>query len=214
MKLQTRIALACLIAIGLGACTQGGEKLDGREMPARSAPAQPGTESLEPANGGPLDLAGVAFLPPEAWEDHGPSGMRKASFSFGPIDGDTDAAEVTVFYFGSGQGGDIESNIRRWVGQMDPPEGKAIEEIVLRSKIETPTGFVLHVVEVDGIFQRSMGGGPMTGGRTKAFPGWRMVGAIIEAPEGNVFFKLVGPDATARAMEESYRAMLGAAEKI
>ena len=78
----------------------------------------------------------------------------------------------------------------------------------------TPTGLVQHVVEVDGIYQRSMGGGPITGGRTKAYPGWRMVGAIIEAPEGNVFFKLVGPAATARTMEASYRAMLAAATKI
>lgn len=214
MKSHARVALACLFTIGLSACTQGGEKLDGHEMPARSAPAQPGTQSLEPGGAGPLVLAGVAFLPPEAWAAHGPSGMRKASFTFGPVDGDNDAAEVTVFYFGSGQGGDIESNIRRWVGQMDPPEGKAIEEIVLRSRMETKTGFVMHVVEVDGIYQRSMGGGPMTGGRTKPYPGWRMVGAIIEAPDGNVFFKLVGPSATARAMEESYRAMLTAAARI
>ena len=54
----------------------------------------------------------------------------------------------------------------------------------------------------------------MTGGRTKAFPGWRMVGAIIEAPEGNVFFKLVGPDATAREMEESFRGMVSTAVRI
>jgi hypothetical protein len=214
MKSHARFAIACLLAIGLSACTQGGEKLDGHEMPARTAPAQSGTQSLEPNGAGPLDLAGVAFLPPQEWKNLGPSGMRKASFSLAPVDGDTDAAEVTVFYFGSGQGGDIESNIRRWVGQMDPPEGKAIEEIVRRSRMETPTGLVMHVVEVDGIYQRSMGGGPMTGGRTEACPGWRMVGAIMEAPEGNVFFKLVGPDATARAMEKSYRAMLMAAAKI
>jgi hypothetical protein len=59
-----------------------------------------------------------------------------------------------------------------------------------------------------------MGGGPMTGGRTKAHPGWRMVAAIVEAPEGNVFFKLVGPEATAREMEESFRDMLTTAVKI
>ena len=214
MNIPVRLALGCLIALGLSACMQGGEKLDGHEMPARSAGAQSGAGSLEPGGGGSLVLAGLAFVPPGEWKDLGPSGMRKGSFTFGPVEGDTDVAEVTVFYFGSGQGGDIESNIRRWVGQMDPPEGKAIEEVVLRSKRETPTGLVLHVVEVDGIYQRSMGGGPMTGGRTKAYPDWRMVGAIIEAPEGNVFFKLVGPEATARVMEESYRAMLGAAAKI
>ena len=209
-----RFTLLALILFALGACTQGGEKLDGSEMPARTSPAQSGVPTQEPTGEGPLDLAGVAFLPPSEWEDLGASGMRKAAFNFGPLDGDENAAEVTVFFFGSGQGGDIESNIRRWVGQMDPPEGKTIEEVVRRSKMTTQTGLDVHFVEVDGIFQRSMGGGPMTGGRTKPFPGWRMVGAIIEAPEGNVFFKLVGPDATARAMEESFRGMISTAVKI
>ena len=130
------------------------------------------------------------------------------------MEGDDLAAEVTVFFFGTGQGGDIESNIRRWIGQMEAPEGKAIEEVVLRSKVTTRTGLDIHYVEIDGTFQRSMGGGPMTGGRTKAFPGWRMVGAIVEAPGGNVFFKLVGPEQTAREMEQAYREMLGSAVKL
>ena len=95
-----------------------------RRCPRRVRPPSQGATSQEPQRHGPLDLAGVAFLPPEAWTDLGASGMRKGAFSFGPVDGDDDAAEVTVFFFGSGQGGDIESNISRWVGQMDPPEGK------------------------------------------------------------------------------------------
>jgi hypothetical protein len=197
----------------LAACTQGGEKLDGKEMPARTSPATPRATTQEPSGTGPLDLAGVAFLPPDSWTDQGASGMRKASYTFGPVGEDELPAEVTVFYFGEGQGGDIESNIRRWIGQMDPPEGKEIEEVVRRSKITTQTGLDVHFIEIDGTFQRSMGGGPMTGGRTKAFPGWRMVGAIIEAPQGNVFFKLVGPETTAREMEAAYRGMLTTAVK-
>jgi hypothetical protein len=213
MKLSLPVAFVVMILIALAGCTQGGEKLDGKEMPARTAPATAGSPTHEPAGASPVELAGMAFLPPEAWTDQGASGMRKASFTYGPVGEDEMPAEVTVFYFGSGQGGDIESNIRRWIGQMDPPEGQKIEEVVRRSRVTTRTGFEVHFVEVDGTYQRSMGGGPMTGGRTKAFPGWRMVGAIIEAPEGNVFFKLVGPDETARAMEESYREMLATAVK-
>lgn len=209
---RTLIALAVLLT--LGACTQGGEKLDGRQMPSQTAPAQQGGVSQEPTGSGPLDIAGVAFLPPEAWTDLGATQMRKASFSFGPAEGDTDAAEVTAFYFGEGQGGDIESNIARWIGQMDPPEGQEIQEVVRRSKMTTQTGLDIHFVEINGTHNRSMGGGPMTGGRTKAYPGWRMVGAIIEGPEGNIFFKLVGPEMTAGQMEESFRQMLSTAVKI
>lgn len=202
----------CLLA--LAACTQGGEKLDGQKIPAPSSPAGTGTVTHEPAPTGALRLAGVEFKAPAEWNDLGASQMRQATYTLGPVEGDQQEAEVTVFFFGSGQGGDIESNIRRWIGQMEAPEGKSIEEVVRRSKLTSPTGLELHFVEVDGIFQRSMGGGPMTGGRTKAFEGYRMVGAIVEAPEGNVFLKLVGPDKTARAMEEGYRAMLNAAARI
>ena len=207
-------ALLLVFAFALGACTQGGEKLDGQRVPSGTAPAQQGTVSQEPSGSGPLDIAGVAFLPPEDWTDLGATAMRKASFSFGPIEGDTDAAEVTAFHFGEGQGGDIEANITRWIGQMDPPEGKEIQEVVRRSKVTTQTGLDIHFVEINGTHNRSMGGGPMTGGRTKAFPGWRMVGAIIEGPQGNIFFKLVGPEATATQMEDGFREMLGTAVKL
>ncbi|RKZ12590.1 hypothetical protein DRQ53_08875 [bacterium] len=214
MRFVPCLAISCLLITAAAGCTQGGEKLDGQKVPARSAPAATGAQSLEPAAAGSLELASLAFKAPEDWSDDGASGMRKGSYSFGPSYGDELAAEVTVFFFGEGQGGDIESNIRRWVGQMDPPEGKTIEESVLRSQRESADGFTLHFVEIDGIYQRSMGGGPMTGGRTKAFPGWRMVGAIVEAPGGNVFFKLVGPQQTAQTMEEGLRAMLDKAARI
>lgn len=214
MTRYARILVPLALLFALGACTQGGEKLDGQKMPQRTSPAEQGTVSREPTGSGPLDIAGAAFLPPDAWTDLGPSQMRKASYRFGPVGSDTDAAEVTAFFFGREQGGDIESNIQRWIGQMDPPEGKEIQEVVRRSKVTTQTGLDIHFVEIDGIYNRSMGGGPMTGGRTKAHPGWRMVAAIVEAPGGNVFFKLVGPEATARDMEESFRDMLTTAVKI
>lgn len=214
MNVSLRIALGVLLLTALAACTQGGEKLDGKDMPARTAPATPGAPTQEPQATGPIELAGVAFLPSDAWTDQGATQMRAAAFTYGPVGEDEMPAEVTVFFFGAGQGGDIESNIRRWVGQMDPPEGKSIEEAVRRSKLSTKAGLDVHFVEIDGTYHRSMGGGPMTGGRTKDFPGWRMVGAIIEAPGGNVFFKLVGPEATAREMEAAYREMLSTAVKI
>lgn len=211
---MNRFLIALVTLFALGACTQGGEKLDGRPMPSQTSPAQQGNASQEPAGVGPLDIAGVAFLPPESWTDLGATQMRKASFGFGPADGDVDAAEVTAFFFGEGQGGDIESNIARWIGQMDPPEGQDIQDVVRRSKVTTQTGLDIHFVEINGTHNRSMGGGPMTGGRTKAFPGWRMVAAIIEGPQGNIFFKLVGPETTAGQMEEGFREMLSTAVKI
>ncbi len=35
-------------------------------------------------------------------------------------------------------------------------------------------------------------------------PGWRLLGAIVETPEGLVFFKCVGPDATMKKAEKEF----------
>jgi hypothetical protein len=44
-------------------------------------------------------------------------------------------------------------------------------------------------------------------------PGYRLLGAIVEAPEGNVFFKLTGPDATVGAAQAELDALVASFEK-
>ena len=39
-------------------------------------------------------------------------------------------------------------------------------------------------------------------------PGWRLIGAIVEAPEGLVFFKCVGPAATMQKAEKEFEKLL------
>ena len=118
---------------------------------------------------------------------------------------------MNVFYFGPDQGGGIDANLQRWVGQMSAPDGGSAQPLAIRSKLETD-GVEIHFVEVDGIFNKSMGGGPMTGGKTKPMEGYRLVGAVVVGPEGNVFFKMVGPRKTAKAMEDDFRQMLQSVE--
>jgi len=164
------------------------------------------------SNGASVDLAGVTFNASAAWTDLGASGMRAANYTFGPVDGDSEAAEVTVFAFGEGQGGDIEANMRRWIGQMQAADGGSAEGVAQRSNLTSDADLFEHFIEIDGTFLKSSGG-PMSQAPKTPMEGWRMVGAIIEAPHGNVFFKLVGPAATARAMEEDFRNMVLTAER-
>jgi hypothetical protein len=44
-------------------------------------------------------------------------------------------------------------------------------------------------------------------------PGWQLSGAIVEASEGNVFFKCVGPDKTIAAAEPDIDALLKSLKK-
>ena len=177
------------------------------------APQDPVDAPAQPA-GGTLQLGGVNLVPDAAWRDLGPAPMLRAKYQLSPVEGEDVVAEINVAYYGEEMGGDIEANIGRWVGQMKTPAGEDAASIARRSKLTTGNGIEVHFVEVDGIYMKSMGGGPMTGGRMQAQPDHRLVGAIVVGTEGNVFIKLVGPQKTARVMEEQLRAMLASATKI
>lgn len=216
MKITARTAGLVLLAALAAGC--GGEKADTvparqpagsgttpAHAPADSATHAPGhtatdTAATGVAVGGDLAIAGLTFTPPAGWENLGPREMRQAQYRLASVSGDAEPAEVNVFYFGSGQGGDVEANLERWAGQMSDTSG-APE----RSTFEV-NGLGAHLITVEGAYSGGMGG--PTGGGGAAKPGHRLVGVVVEAPQGNVFFKLTGPVATARAMETDLMAMV------
>jgi hypothetical protein len=161
-------------------------------------------------NGQAVTLAGITFRPPSDWKDLGPSGMRKADYTYGPVDGDTDSATVSVFYFGPNSGGGVMDNIERWIGQMSLPNGEDPHKSAVQNSF-TVDGMTVHMVELDGTFNASMGG-PMSGS-VEAMPDYKMAAAVLEGPEGNVFFKLTGPKKTADQMITGFDAMLHAIKK-
>ena len=117
--------------------------------------------------------------------------MRAATYLIGEGENESECA---VFFFGTGQGGDVQSNITRWIGQFVQPDGSDS-----KSKAQTGHREVngLHVTTID-LTGTYMSGG-MMGQAAVPKPGFRLLGAIVEAPEGPLFFKLTGP---AAAMEE------------
>lgn len=162
-------------------------------------------------NGNPVEIGGVKFTPATQWTDFGPSGMRIASYAFGPLENETDSATMTVFYFGKGKGGDIQSNLERWIGQMALMDGRDPHTGAIQYKLEVD-GMTVHMLSIFGIYSASMGG-PMSG-QSSSKENYRMVGSIVETPKGNVFFKLTGPDYTARIMIEAYMSMIKQIKKI
>ena len=74
---------------------------------------------------------------------------------------------------------------------------------VVREEREA-NGLRQHVVRLD-IAQFS---GGMPGGPAEPKASWGLLGAIVETPNGNYFFKLTGPAKTLRATQESFDAML------
>jgi hypothetical protein len=154
-------------------------------------------------DGTTVSVAGVTFTPPSGWTDLGPSGMRKADYALGPVEGEDDAASVAVYFFGTDQGGTVENNISRWVSQVGQASPDQPNVPVMNSL--TVGDMKITTVEVTGTYQGSMGGG--MGGQT-AQPNYKLAGAVVEGPQGNVFFKLTGPKQGATAMIEGFVAMI------
>ena len=124
--------------------------------------------------------------------------MRAATYVVPAAAGDAEAGECAVFYFGPGQGGGVDENIKRWIGQFEggPAASKPAQTTIAGMKVTT--------IEHSGTY---MAGGPMTQARTPK-PGYRLIGAIVEAPEGAVFFKLTGPAKTVQAAKAAFDKML------
>ena len=68
----------------------------------------------------------------------------------------------------------------------------------------------MTTIDVSGAYSGM--GGPMAGA-SRAVPGYRLLGAIIEAPGGNVFIKLTGPAKTIAANQQKFELLLASFQR-
>jgi hypothetical protein len=146
--------------------------------------------------------AGIRWTPPAGWKVEPSRPMRAATYSISPVAGDRGLAECIVNYFGPGQGGSIEANIERWKGQVQGPDGKPAPATLEKRNVR---GVPIIVVDSSGAYTGM--GGPMAAA-SKPVPGYRLLGAIVEAPGGTVFFKFTGPAKTVREHQSSFNQLL------
>ena len=126
--------------------------------------------------------------------------MRKASYVVPRAAGDAEDGELTVFYFGPGQGGSIDANVDRWVGQF----GTVKPGDVKRADREA-NGLRQHTVELEtGTFSAGMG----MGGSSKPKENYGLVGGIVESPSGAYFFKMTGPAKTVKQAKVDFYKLL------
>jgi hypothetical protein len=156
------------------------------------APAPAASTQQEPLH--------ITWVDPPAFKRVPPSNpMRKASFVVPRVAGDTEDGELTVFYFGPGQGGSIDANVDRWVKQF----GEVKPGDVKRADREA-NGLRQHTVELEsGTFSAGMG---MGGGKPKENFG--LIGGIVETPSGAYFFKLTGPSKTVKKAKPDFYKLL------
>jgi hypothetical protein len=128
--------------------------------------------------------------------------MRKATYKVPAAAGDSEGGEVAVFYFGAGQGGGVEANVQRWIGQFSGVEASSI----LRGE-QSAGGFKAHLVEIpSGTYTDSMAA--MHGGAVTPKDKYALLGAIVETPAGPYFFKFTGPKATVAGAKPDFVGLL------
>jgi hypothetical protein len=146
---------------------------------------------------------GVVWSYPSRWTKGGPRPMRVVTYTVPAAQGDAEGGECAVSFFPSGAGGDIESNIQRWSGQFEnaPTPMKKQEEV---------NGLKIAKVVISGNYLAPSGPMMESAGKKENF---RLFGAIVEAPEGKLFFKFTGPAKTIEGAGAEFDALIGSIEK-
>ena len=150
----------------------------------------------------PAAAGGIRWTVPATWTAGKTSPMRVATYLVPGAKG-TEAGECAVFFFGAGQGGGVSDNVARWAKQFEGAPAAA-------TRATAVAGVKVTRAEVQGTYLAP--GGPMMQSTGKR-PGYRLLGAIVEAPEGNVFFKLTGPAATVAAAEAPFETLVSSVRR-
>ena len=116
--------------------------------------------------------------------------MRLKQFRLSPIGDDKDHAEIVILYFGQGQGGSAEQNIKRWKSQFKPPEGKTIQDVSKVEKFKV-SGFPVTYLDIQGTYSFLPPSNPNA--KMTIRPNYRMLGVVLEAKKGPYFIRLLGP---------------------
>lgn len=142
--------------------------------------------------------AGIKWTAPANWKAEAQRPMRLATYTVVPVPADSEPAECGVYYFGPGQGGSVQANMDRWIGQFQSKDPAKRDERVVH-------GLKVTTVDVSGAY---------TGMAAAAKPNYRLLGAIVEGPQGSVFFKLTGPARTIAQSQAAFEKLLASLQPV
>ena len=156
----------------------------------------------------PWTLAGLKFDAPAGWVSKPPaSSMRIVEYALPKTGADAEDAALAVYFFG-GQGGTVQANLDRWLGQMAQPDGKASKDVAKTTELVSKSGLKTTLLEVTGTYIAEL-----SPGSPEHFnkPGFRLRAAVIDTPDGPYFVKLTGPAATVTKWDDSFLGFLKSA---
>ncbi|HSR68489.1 MAG TPA: hypothetical protein VLU25_11150 [Acidobacteriota bacterium] len=208
------ILSALLLLPAVTGCSRNFNDDPDAEVPSTAQPLQarnPSSSTQErpietaPQTGENVEAPGIVFSVPDGWIPEPPQGsFRTAQYRLPSDRPGQEAAEMVVFYF-QGQGGDVESNIQRWIGMFSIPDGSDPRDSASIDR-GSANGLPLTTLDISGTYNKSIG--PPMAGEKQPFPGYRMLAAVAETEAGPYFFRLTGPAATVGKWENSFEQFL------
>jgi hypothetical protein len=191
------------LTVILGLLFFGCEKEVKEKKDQQSQSQDPHAGMGKPSNAEVKNVGGIHWQIPSTWKYIGSTELRVASYAIAPAQGDQDAGEFWISYLGPG-GGDLNANVDRWRNQFEEVPKAATSN-------KTVNGLNVVIVKIEGTYNASMAPGMETAGKKS---NTRLLAAVIEGPQGPVFFKLIGPRKTVGAANGDFEALIASVAKL
>lgn len=117
---------------------------------------------------------------------------------------------MMVTHFGKGGGGDIDSNLRRWYGMVEQPDGSSTEKAAKKHEIKIDAGKIVWLDLSGTYLDRPFPASPDVTKRPK----YRVFAAMIDAgAEGPYWIRAWGPEAVMASHRDGFEQFLKSVAK-
>ena len=150
----------------------------------------------------PFELDGLSSPVPATWKVSPAKGLRLYQIAVPKVAGDSEDAEIVVFYFGPGSGGGVAENIKRWKAMFDAPKGKDIEDVAKVTKMKAGDVEITYL-DVEGTYLSKFPPNAPNA-KTERKENFRMFSVVFESKNGPYFLRMTGPAKTMAARKDAF----------
>lgn len=165
-------------------------------------PPPPVAPKPEPPKGTEVELGGLKSLAPAAWKAEKPANrLRLHQFKVPRFEGDpADAEAYTMEAHGT-----AEQNLARWKELFVPPSDTPADKAAKVTTFEVGKAKVT-VLDVSGTYLQK--DKPIDTAAKEVRPDYRMLGAVLETPDGSFTVRLIGPKKTVASQAKAFDQLL------
>ncbi len=145
-------------------------------------------------SGPSFPVGNLKFTIPSRWQiEMVESPARGGQWHVPPLHPDSEGGEVVAFYFGPGSdgkpvGGTAKENIEAWIGTMFNAEGHPAAAEIKHHDIAE---FKISQVVIFGTYNQVIS---LPGVPPVLKSNYGLLGAVIENPQGNIYWRFTGPE--------------------